>query len=87
MARSVLSIRSPLPIGERTIRELFLRSASFERSHSSVYSYYNKEPGAHATFLTGSVPALRERDARLGGTCKDEDSFPLTDAGNSARRR
>jgi hypothetical protein len=35
----------------------------------------------------GSIPALREQDARLGGTCKDEDSFPLTDAGNSARRR
>jgi hypothetical protein len=35
----------------------------------------------------GSIPALREQDARLGGTRKDEDSFPLTDAGNSARRR
>jgi hypothetical protein len=44
-------------------------------------------PNAHAIVLAGSIPALRERDARLGGTRKDEDSFPLTDAGNSARRR
>jgi hypothetical protein len=43
--------------------------------------------GAHAIVLTGSIPALRERDARLGGTRKDEDSFLLTDAGHSARRR
>jgi hypothetical protein len=33
------------------------------------------------------IPALRERGARRGGTGKIGDSFPLTDAGNSARRR
>jgi hypothetical protein len=30
---------------------------------------------------------LREQDARLGGIRKIEESLPLTNAGNSARRR
>jgi hypothetical protein len=34
------------------------------------------KPGIHAIVLTGSIRALREQDARLGGTREDESSFP-----------
>ena len=43
--------------------------------------------GIHAIVLTGSIRALRERDARLGGTRGDDRSFPLTGTDTSARRR
>jgi hypothetical protein len=36
----------------------------------------SKRSGIHAIVLRGSIGALRERDARLGGTREDESSFP-----------
>src|ERR1700722_20347199 len=42
----------------------------------------NYWPGAHAAAAPGALPALRGRDARLGGASCGEDSFPRTDGGN-----
>jgi hypothetical protein len=65
-------------------QRLSLIAAKIEQAPCVLRAFWT---GAHAIALAVWIPALRERDARLGGTGKLDDSFPLTDAGNSARRR